>query len=430
MNDNKLTQKVKAGGFDSPKKQWPIVLVVFILAIGISFALYFFKPVADKKISKEELPLAEFIVADMKPVAVPVVSQGSVKAKTYIKLVAQVSGRITQMAKLKINGGFFKKGDLLLSIDDTDYRLAMSSAKAKVAAAKQQLIRVETEAGQAKYDLQQIGRDPSKSTSYALREPQLAEAKANLQAAQADLEIARLQMQRTNVTAPFDGRVVSKQVDIGQFVNTGTLLADIYSTETVVVRLPLSLQKTELLGIKLRNSEQVVNNIKIKLIAEYATKKYEWSAVLSHTEGELDVRNRLVYLVAEVDSPYENDEMLADRPPLTPGMFVKAELTGVEKNIVMLPRSALRYGGNVWLIDELDQLQKRKIEMLSKDRDHVYVESGIAQGDRVVINSIDFPLQGMKLLPQLISSVEQPENKQLKKNQQEKNQQEKKNSHE
>jgi len=407
MNENKQTQKVEADNYYSPKKQWPIVLVVFILAIGISFLLYFFKPVADKKISKVEFPLAEFVIANLKPVAVPVVSQGSVKAKTVIKLVAQVSGRITHMAKLKINGGFFNKGDLLLSIDDTDYRLAMSSAKAKVAAAKQQLIRVETEAGQAKYDLQQIGRDPSKSSSYALREPQLAEAKANLQAAQADLEIARLQMQRTNVTAPFNGRVVSKQVDIGQFVSSGTLLADIYSTETAIVRLPLSLQKTELLGIKLRNNEQVVNSMQIKLIAEYASKKYEWSAVLSHTEGELDSRNRLVYLVAEVESPYDKDELYSDRPPLTPGMFVKAELTGIDKNIIMLPRSVLRYGGNVWLVDELDQLQKRKIEILSKDREHVYIASGIGQGDRVIVNSIDFPLQGMKLLPQLISSVKQ-----------------------
>jgi len=411
MNDNKQAQKVEAENCYSPKKQWPIVLIVFILAIGISFSLYFFKPVAEKKVSKENFPLAEFVIANLKPVAVPVVSQGSVKAKTVIKLVAQVSGRITHMAKLKINGGFFNKGELLLSIDDTDYRLSMSSAKAKVAAAKQQLIRVETEAGQAKYDLQQIGRDPSKSSSYALREPQLAEAKANLQAAQADLEIARLQMQRTNVTAPFDGRVVSKQVDIGQFVSSGTLLADIYSTETVIVRLPLSLQKTELLGIKLRNNEEIVNSMKIKLIAQYASKKYEWSAVLSHTEGELDARNRLVYLVAEVESPYEKDELFSDRPPLTPGMFVKAELTGVDKNIIMLPRSALRYGGNVWLVDELDQLQKRKIEILSKDRKHVYVASGIEQGDKIIVNSIDFPLQGMKLLPQLISSVNQLSNK-------------------
>jgi len=409
MNDKKQAQECVADTSVITKKQWPIVLAIFILAIAISFALFIFKPVADKKISKEEYPLAEYVIASMKPVAIPVVSQGSIKAKTYIKLVAQVSGRITHVAKLKINGGFFKKGDLLLSIDDTDYRLAMSRAKAVVAAAEQQLIRVETEAGQARYDLKQIGRDPSKSTSYALREPQLAEAKANLQAAQADLEIARLQMQRTNVTAPFDGRVVSKQVDIGQFVSSGTLLADIYSTETVIVRLPLSLQKTELLGIKLRNNEQLIDSMKINLFAEYASKKYKWPARLSHTEGELDARNRLVYLVAEVEAPYEKDDLFSDRPPLTPGMFVKAELTGLDKVIIKLPRTALRYGGKIWLIDEFNKLQKREIEILSKDREYVYINSGIQQGEKIIINAIDYPLQGMKLLPQLISSLEQPE---------------------
>ncbi|MCW8933787.1 MAG: efflux RND transporter periplasmic adaptor subunit [Gammaproteobacteria bacterium] len=409
MNDNKQAQEPALNTRDNPKKQWPIVLVIFIVAIGMSFALYVFKPEAEKKISKEEHPLAEYVVANIEPVAVPVFSQGSVTAKTYIKLVAQVSGRITHMEKLKINGGFFKKGDLLLSIDDTDYRLAMSRAKAIVAAAQQQLVRVETEAGQARYDLQQIGRDPSKSTAYALREPQLAEAKANLQAAKADLEIARLQMQRTNVTAPFDGRVVNKQVDIGQFVSSGTLLADIYSTESVIVRLPLSLQKTKLLGIKLRNNEHLVNDIKINLIAESATRKYQWKASLSHTEGELDARNRLLYLVAEVESPYEEDDLLTDRPPLTPGMFVKAELTGIDKDIIKLPRKALRYGEQIWLLDELNQLQKRQVEILSKDRKYVYIKSGIQQGEKIIINAIDYPLQGMKLSPQLISSVNQSE---------------------
>jgi len=225
VQNNKLETSLPA------RKQWPVVIAILMLAVVVAFVLNFFKPEAEKKAFKEEFPLAEFVVARSELIAIPVVSQGSIKAKTYIKLVAEVSGRISQMAKLRFNGGFFKKGQLLLSIDDADYRLAMVRAEAQVAAAKQQLIRVQTEAGQARYDLKQIGRDPSKSTSYALREPQLAEAQANLQAAQAELEIAGLQMQRTRVLAPFDGRVMNKQVDVGQYVSTGTLLADIYSTE-------------------------------------------------------------------------------------------------------------------------------------------------------------------------------------------------------
>jgi RND family efflux transporter MFP subunit len=413
-NSNQSQQKQSAVSSESvstSKKQWPIVTSILLFAIFIAVLLNYFKPVAEKSVVKNEFPVVEYVVADKESIAVPVITQGSIKAKTYIKLVAEVNGQITQMAKLKFNGGFFNKGDLLLSIDDTDYRLAMSRSKAQVAAAKQQLVRAQTEATQAKYDLKQIGRDPSRSTSYALREPQLAEAKANLQAAQADLEISRMQMQRTRVVAPFDGRVVSKQVDIGQYVSTGTLLADIYSTESVSIRLPLSLPQIELLGIRLRNNQQLINQLDIKLIAEYASKQYQWLAEFSHTEGEIDVRNRLAFLVAEVNAPYEKDAQHEDRPPLTPGMFVKAKLTGLQKNMIKLPRSVLHYAGNIWLLDEQNQLQIKTVEILSKDRDYIYIKNGLEQGDRVITSSIDFPLQGMHLKPLLKESAIQAQEK-------------------
>ncbi len=381
----------------SSKRQWPVVVAILMSALFIAFLLTAFKPQAEKKAIKSSPPQAEYIVAHSQLMAVPVVSQGSVKAKTRIKLVAEVSGRITQMAKLKFNGGFFKNDELLLSIDDTDYRLAMSRAKAQVAAAQQQLVKVEIEAGQAEYDLQQIGRDPSKSSAYALRKPQLAEARASLQAAQADLQIARLKMQRTRVVAPFAGRVASKQVDIGQYVSAGTLLADIYSTETVTVRLPLSLQQTELLGIKLRQNKNPAEAVSIRLFSEYAEKKYQWNAVFSHTEGELDLRNRLVYLVADVNEPYASDSQFPNRPPLTPGMFVKAELRGQKKTLFKLPRSVLRFNNHVWLVDAQNKLKIMPVTVLTKDRDSVYINRGLQQGDRVIVNAIDFPLNDMLL---------------------------------
>jgi len=414
QNDNRLTPdnnvQEQAETMDgsvnaASKKQWPIVVAIFAFAFFVAFLLNVFKPEAEKKVVQSEPPLAEYVVATLKSTAVPVISQGSVKAKTEIKLIAEVSGRIIHMAQLKFDGGFFNKGDLLLNIDDTDYRLAMSRAQAQLAAAKQQLIKVEIEAGQAKYDLQQIGRDPSKSSAYALRKPQLAEAQASLKAAQADVQIARLQMQRTQVIAPFNGRVVSKQVDIGQYVTAGTLLADIYSTQTVSVRLPLSLQQTELLGVKLRDNQNLLDSLKIKLFAEYASKKYEWDAQFSHTEGEIDIRNRLVYLVVQVKDPYEKQPQFVDRPPLTPGMFVKAKLSGVEKKLFKLPRAVLRYNSTVWLLDADNKLHIKPVEVLTKDREFIYLETGLQQGDRVVVNAIDFPLNGMQLAPAKIKSA-------------------------
>ncbi len=399
-NQNLPPQELAAESAAPTKKQLPRVLFILVIAIAIAVILNAYKPVAEKKVVKEELPFAEYVVAELKTLSIPVFSQGSIKAKTNIKLVAEVSGRVTHMAKIKRNGGFFKKGELLLSLDDTDYQLRMTKAKAQVAAAKQQLIRVETEAGQAKYDLKQIGRDPSKSSSYALREPQLAEARANLQAAQADFKIAKLQMQRTQIKAPFDGRVISKQVDIGQYVSTGTLLADIYSTESVVVRLPLRMNQAELLGLKLRNDQLQIHAIKINLSSSsISSKTYWWSAILSHVEGEVDIRNRLIYLVAEINSPYSSDSQFLNRPPLTPGMFVKAELNGIEKNSIQLPRSVLRSGGRIWVIDENSQLQIKTIELLAKDQKYIYVKSGLNHGDKVITSSIDYPLNGMQVSP-------------------------------
>jgi len=383
-----------------PRKEWKIVGGILISAIVIAVMLFVFKPRAEKLAIKEEPPLAEYVLANVKSVSIPVFSQGSINAKTHIKLMAEVSGRVKRLAQLKLDGGFFKKDELLLVIDDADYRLAITKAKAQISSAEQQLARVEAEAGQAVYDLKQIGRDPSSSSSYALRKPHLAEAKANLQAAKADLAIAQLQLNRTRVSAPFDGRVITKQVDIGQYVTPGTLLADIYSTEMVEVRLPVSLHQAELLGLGLRNEQQDIDAVSVKLTSEYSSSIYTWQAKLSHTEGELDARNRLVFAVAEIASPYAKDRENPDKPPLTPGMFVKAELTGVEKPaVIVLPRTALRYASEIWLIDEENKLQKQKVTLYAKDRDSVYIRSGLNQGDKVIMNAIDFPVDGMKLQP-------------------------------
>ncbi len=388
------------------QKQWRKVVAILFVAIVSAYLLNAFKPAADKKTVKASYPPVEIIQAQFKDVSIPVISQGSIKARTRIKLVAEVSGRVTELAKLKNNGGFFKQGDWLLSIDDTDYRLAMSRAQAQVAAAKQQFIRVKTEADQAKYDLRQIGRDPSKSSSYALREPQLAEAKANLQAAQADLEIARLQMQRTKVLAPFDGRVVSKQVDVGQYVSAGSVLAEIYSTDSVTIRLPLTLRQAQLLNLGLYENKYNKDNIKIILMADSAEKHYQWDARLSHVEGEVDSRNRLIYVVAEVKSPYAKE---TNKPPLTPGMFVKAELKGVEKKAIKIPRGALRFDNHVWLLTENNRLKIKAVSVLSKTERSIYIESGIETGDQVIVNAIDFPVDGMRLL--LVKAGEQQQEK-------------------
>ncbi|VAW58622.1 hypothetical protein MNBD_GAMMA11-893 [hydrothermal vent metagenome] len=384
----------------SPKAKKEAFIVFATLAAGVVVAsmLFVFKPAAEKQQVKEVLSLAEFVRAKKQPLSMTVHSQGSVSAKININLVAEVSGRIVHMAGLKYNGGFFKKGDLLLNIDNTDYLLAITRSQAQVAGAKQQLVKAETEAAQARYDLKQIGRNPSKSTAYALREPHLAEARANLLAAEADLKISQLKMQRTRMKAPFNGRVVSKSVDIGQYVSTGTVLASIYSTDAVQVRLPLSLYQTELLGISLDNNQSQLQAVNVELSSEYFSTRHYWQAKLSHMEAVLNERNRLVYFIAEVEHPYVRDARYPERPFLTPGMFIKAKLVGAEKKaVIKLPGASLRRENELWVLDENDKLIKKTTEIYTKDAQFIYVKSGLQEGARVIINAIDYPLQGMQL---------------------------------
>lgn len=401
-------------------RQWLIVALILLVAIAISTLLIMLKPEAEKKQLIKTSPQVEIIIAKQALLSVPVFSQGSVQAATRIKLVAEVSGAIVEMAGLKLNGGYFKQGELLLKIDDEQYLLAISRANAQLAAAEQKLIRVETEARQARFDLQQISRDPSKSSSYALREPQLAEARANLQAAQAELKIAQLQLKRSRVLAPFNGRVINKQVDISQFVSIGSLLADIYATDKVNVRLPLSLSQAVELGLNLDASE-TSDSLNILLSAEIAGKQFEWSTDSSHIEAELDEKNRLLYLVAAVDLRLSRKVSNHNELRLTPGMFVKAKIFAAKKQLIKLPRRALRYGNKIWRMNAENKLEKISVQLASKDRLSVYIIPGVVpgvnsddissvisehvsgltaalkQGDKVIVSAIDFPVEAMTL---------------------------------
>ncbi len=370
--------------------------LVLAVAVLVSALLFWLRPAAEKQPVRDRPPLAEFVVARSESLSIPVFSRGTIKPSRQIKLVAEVSGRIAQINQSSFNGEVFSKDDLLLRIDDTDYRLAATQAEARVAAAEQQLARVQAEARQARFDLQQIGRETSEVSDYALRKPHVAEARANLRAARAELEMARLQLARTRLLAPFDGRMISHSVDVGQYVSVGTVLGEIYAIEAAEVSLPVSLSQIELLGISLSDMEQNRSKVSAQLNTDYAGKKIYWDAQLSHVDSELDERNRLVNVVVRIEQPLNVENQ--QRPPLTPGMFVRAQLNGIAKqNVIRLPREALRGINEVWLITGEEQLEKRRVELYTKDKQSVYISAGLQPGERVIVNAIDYVVDGMSL---------------------------------
>ena len=145
-------------------------------------------------------------------------SFGTVQPRTQSVLVAQVSGEINEISQQFRNGGFFEKGDVLVQLDDRDHRAEVNLNQANLLSAKQALLEEQARAKQALIDWQRLGNG-AQASALVLREPQLAAAQAQVLSAQANLEKAQLQLERTNIVAPFAGRILTKHVDLGRVVD-------------------------------------------------------------------------------------------------------------------------------------------------------------------------------------------------------------------
>ena len=335
-------------------------------------------------------------------------TQGLVKPKTQIELVSQVTGRVVSIAEQFSAGGFFDAKQALVSLEESDYRIAVSQANAKLADAKQLLATEKGRARQAKREWRDLGN--SEANALFLREPQLASAKANLNAAEAGLEKAQLDLSRTHISAPFAGRVLSKKVDVGQFVSQGTPIASIYSSDIAEVRLPLTAQQRQ--NVSVSGSERSP----VKLIARYGSNEYEWDAVLDRIEGAIDSSSRQYYFVATLPQAFKDtlDEAgLLEKPGLAVGQFVSAQIAGNSiDNSFLIPRTALRQQQQIWVLDN-NRLAYIDVVVIQSNDDSALVQladtSEASNPIAVITSSLSLVLKGMKIRDRSVVLRDSPE---------------------
>lgn len=372
------------------------VLVVALGAIG-AIAMIAARPDVPTRPPEVRPPLVRVLPVEMQEIRLSVRTQGTVKPRTESSLVPEVAGRIVSASPAFVEGGFFEKGDVLITIDPRNYELAVVRARARVAEAELRLEREEEEAAVARREWEELG--DGEPTSLVLREPQLAEARTALAAAKADVERAELDLERTRVRAPYTGRIRRKNVDVGQYVTPGTPAALIYAVDYAEVRLPIPDADLAFLNLPLdyRGGASGKRGPEVILTASFAGRDFRWRGAIVRTEGELDPRSRMVHAVAQVNDPYGRGGE-PDRPPLAVGMFVRAEILGkMTEGVVVLPRSALRGRDQVLVVDEEDRLRFRQITILKADRETVVVSSGLSAGERVCTSPLEAVVDGMKV---------------------------------
>jgi len=384
-------------------KKFVVPLLIIAGAVGVTLVMARMRSEPEQSTASEPVVLVETITIAPQNAYINVLSQGTVEARTRTSLISEVSGQVIEVSPAFVTGGFFRKGELLLKLDDQNYRAVVSRQEAAVATARSALAMEEgqTDVAQREWDRMTAAQQAQvRAKELYLRKPQLAEAQARLASALADLDAALNDLTKTTIVAPYDGLVSSKNTDIGQYVNAGNTLAETFAVDYVEVRLPIPESKIPFLDLPdtIRSREAAAaKGAEVTLISRIGDRESSWQGHLTRTEGVLDIRTRVMFSVVQVEDPY-GLYGTAREEPLRIGTYVNAAIQGqLLENVYVLPRHTLQANNLVWVADQEDRLRSRSVELVTTNGDDAFVASGFLPGDRVVITRMESPLNGMRV---------------------------------
>ncbi|MGE9267547.1 MAG: efflux RND transporter periplasmic adaptor subunit [Verrucomicrobiales bacterium] len=365
-----------------------IRLLIPVIVIVLSYAGYrwlsYKEPIPKRERPPRASVLAEGRVLTRENFTITIESQGIARAHNETALTPRVNGRILSVSPLFENGAFFKEGDVLIELDPTDFEAAVASAEARLASAQASLAQEEARAEQALLDWEDLGYTEPPS-DLVLRKPQLKQAHAEVKAAESQLTDARNELERTKVRAPYDGRVRSRLVGLGQSVSSGTTLGEIFSTDSAEIRLPLSARQFSRLDLPATEADPPlpVTLTDALLDEEPAT----WEAQIVRSEGVLDEKSRKLFVIARVEDPFG---LRKDGPTMKIGQPVRASIAGKDiENVFVVPRSALRSPTEIIVVNPEDSRLTRRVVMpVWNDEERLIIRDGLEEGWTLVTSKL------------------------------------------
>ncbi len=346
-----------------------VTLGILLIASIIIFAMFSSKPEGRTWGARPAPSVAVEITAlEPRDYDVWIDSYGTAESLTRTQLVSDVSGRVVKVSPNIRAGSSFKQGDVLLKLDDRNYKIEVDIAASSVADAEVKYLQELAQAELAEKEWN-VRPDNEAARSLALREPQVAAAKAALEAAKARLAKAKLDLERTEIKAPFDGKVMRQMVDLGQVVSPSQAIAEIYSTDAVEVRLPIKISDLDHLSLP-EADNSTAPRPSVIFEGELGARTYQWRGEIVRSEGAFDSATRMLYVVAQIDQPFKST---AERPAIRIGQFLRAKVQGQKlSNVFVIPRRAVSQDYFVSVAQE-GVLKKRKVRPLWTDAQSVVV---------------------------------------------------------
>ena len=366
-----------------------VIPVLILIVAGIIVSVIFKNPPTAKRFggAKQAQLIVDAKTIEPRSYRVQVASYGIVKPRTQSILVAQVSGEISFISDSLRDGGFFEKGQMLLSIDERDYLAEVKIAEASLLSAKQALVEEQARGKQALADWQRLGSGDAPS-DLVLRKPQLAAQQANVLSAQAKLEKAQLALERTKIVAPFSGRVLKKHVDIGQVVSNNAQLAEIFATDKVEIRLPINNKDLAFINLpEVYQSGEKTNQNSLVTFNSDLIGEQIWQGTLVRTEGAINDASQQLYVVAQIEDPYSTP--VSGQNPVKIGQYVSATIKGREiPNALVIPNNAIYQGSYVYVLDKENQLLRKDISLAWQGESESLVATGLMANERLVVTPL------------------------------------------
>jgi RND family efflux transporter MFP subunit len=384
------------------KKQIIIPSVILVTSIAVMMTFSSMKKPPEEKPEVDNTPIVAVSEISVAPMTLEVSSYGKVTPKYETELIAQVNGEIVELSEIFVRGGFVKKDQLLARIDPSDYQAALIDAQASMATAKAALEKELAQGQVAEREWKKI--TDTSPTELSLRKPQLAQELARVKAAQASVLRAERNLERTEIRAPYDAMIDSRNIGLGSFVGVGGKIGHVLATKIAQVRLPIADNQLAFL-------ENQGIGAKVNLLGVFSGKRSKWQAKIVRSEGVVDNQSRMGYLVAELNDPYQLGDRDAKDAPLRFGSYVNAQVVGINiARATMVPRHLVN-NGKVAILDEESKLLYVAIDVVRQQGSDVIVANGLAQGDLLIVSALDYPVDGMKLA--LITDETKLEEKEL-----------------
>ena len=370
-------------------------LFILLGAFALSYLLWFLGQVQPDPV--EELPPPDVIIEILTPkdFQVQISSNGTTTPLTQTVLTAEVGGEVIYRSKKFAEGASVIEGEILAKIDDTDLQLQYKNALLQLANAEVQYSLQLAEAEVAKEAWDKIG--DGVASDLTLKKPQLKQAEAFLEVAKAQVSSAEKKLNKTEIIAPYAGRIQNVNIDLGTTIIPGQPVGAMYTSSEIEITLAVKDNDLQFLSIpmdgrKLNPSEQA----SVVIESFYKGKTQSWKGKLERVDGVIDPVTRMINLIAV----FKNDFIESDKPNLPIGLFVEAKIDGITlKNIFEIPINSISKDNEVYIVDKDNQLELRKLNVLKKYSEFVIIKDGLRAGERIVTSKLSTASNGIKVNP-------------------------------